>query len=245
MPEDNTKEQIENKPKEFVEDVKGPEGQTKEEAETKAVELAEEGKMKAEEAVDQGKKAAQDKAKDLAKDLIDKLKGGSPPEAPSAGRSPKGGKPAPPDKPASRHDPHLGFKFWVEIDGIEIAGFSECAGLSIETEVLEYAEGGWNDYIHKLPVRTKYSNVTLRRGINDQKDLFEWYTKNINSEKRKRANVTISVYTQKGELGKQWVLRDAFPVKWVGPDLKTDAAAVAVESVEFAHHGLQSMPDRK
>jgi phage tail-like protein len=41
-------------------------------------------------------------------------------------------------------DNHLGLRFWIQIEGVEIAGFSECSGLTIETEVFEYSEGGQN-----------------------------------------------------------------------------------------------------
>jgi len=36
----------------------------------------------------------------------------------------------------------------------------------------------------------------------------------------------------------RWTLNDAFPVKWVGPTFKSGEAAVAIESLEFAHHGI-------
>jgi phage tail-like protein len=30
----------------------------------------------------------------------------------------------------------------------------------------------------------------------------------------------------------------AFPVKWTGPSLKSSDSAVAIESIELAHHGI-------
>lgn len=138
-----------------------------------------------------------------------------------------------------KSDPHLGFRFWVQIEGVQVAGFSECNGLSIETEVFEYAEGGNNLFTHKLPVRTKYGNVTLKRGIDPGQDLFRWYVESMDGVPNKRKNVSIFVYSPKGgNPVKQWDLIAAFPVKWTGPDLKTDAGATAVETLEFAHHGL-------
>jgi hypothetical protein len=35
-----------------------------------------------------------------------------------------------------------------------------------------------------------------------------------------------------------WDFRDAYPVKWSGPELKADSGTVAVESVELVHRGL-------
>ncbi|HVL39483.1 MAG TPA: phage tail protein [Fimbriimonadaceae bacterium] len=149
-------------------------------------------------------------------------------------------------KDSSPKDPHLGMRFWVEIDGVEVAGFCECSGLTIETEVFEYVEGGWNVYTHKLPVRTKYSNITLKRGIdNSAGELFKWFEEGLQGAPKSRKNVTITIYGQEvNQQKKQWVLREAWPIKWTGPDLKADSGAVAIETLEFAHHGLQSMPTR-
>jgi phage tail-like protein len=136
-------------------------------------------------------------------------------------------------------DHHIGLRFWVQIEGIEVAGFSDCSGLSIETEVFEYAEGGQNTYTHKLPVRTKYSNITLKRGLDPTQDLHRWYVGSIDGVPNSRKNISIIIYGPKGgDVVEQWDLMGAWPVKWVGPDLKTDAASTAIETLEFAHNGL-------
>jgi phage tail-like protein len=57
---------------------------------------------------------------------------------------------------ARAKDPHMGLRFWVQLGSIEVAGFQECSGLSVETEIFEYAEGGLNTHTHKFPVRAKY-----------------------------------------------------------------------------------------
>jgi phage tail-like protein len=135
-------------------------------------------------------------------------------------------------------DPHLGLRYWVQIEGIEIAGFAECSGLSMETEVFEYTEGGQNTYTHKLPVRTKYSNITLKRGLDPTRDLFTWFVNSKNGAPRSRKDVSIIVYNSEGREVYRWDLIEAYPVKWTGPDYRTDAGAVAVETIEIAHHGL-------
>jgi len=149
-----------------------------------------------------------------------------------------------PDNSGQRTQDHLiGLHFWVEYDGILVAEFTECTGLSVETEIFEYVEGGENTYTHKLPVRVKYSNITLKRGLDPNKDLFEWYQQCANG-KIVRKNVSIMVYgPEEGQNKtpiKRWDLRRAFPMKWVGPDLRSDAGAVTVETLELAHEGFVS-----
>ncbi len=147
-------------------------------------------------------------------------------------------------------DAFTGLSFWVEIDGLEIANFDECSQLSMETESYEYSEGGLNTYTHKLPVRTKYANITLKRGLDPGGDLFKWYCDTMDwygegsNGAHKRKNVTITLYNPAGKPVLKYHLRNAYPVKWSGADLKAAAGAVAVESIEFAHEGLVSLSDK-
>src|SRR5947209_946198 len=57
-----------------------------------------------------------------------------------------------------------------------VAGFSECSGLDVTLEVMEYKEGGVNDYVHKFVTRASHGNLTLKRGLvflDD--DLWTWH----------------------------------------------------------------------
>jgi phage tail-like protein len=146
-------------------------------------------------------------------------------------------------KTAQRVDPFATFKFHVEIGEIKEAAFSDCSGLEMTTDVFEYQEGGLNEYIHKLPGRTKLSNITLKRGFATSNELYQWYSEMeqdlLQGKGITRKQVTITLYStaQQKEL-MRWTLNNAFPVKWVGPAFKADEAAVAVETLEFAHHGI-------
>ena len=146
---------------------------------------------------------------------------------------------------ARRVDPFPTFKFYVELNDITEAAFTECSGLEMSTEVFEYQEGGLNEYAHKFPGRTKFSNITLKRGFATSNELFKWYKeleeKLLTGRPFDFREVTIILYSS-SEQGKhtRWILNKAFPVKWVGPAFKVDEAAVAIETLEFAHHGIKA-----
>jgi phage tail-like protein len=148
---------------------------------------------------------------------------------------------APAEKPRAK-DPHMGLRFWVQLGSIEVAGFQECSGLSVETEIFEYAEGGLNTHTHKFPVRAKYKNITLKRGLDEGQDLYQWYVKTMRAMngtgKLQRQDISIIVYDSLGKEVRRWNLQRAFPSKWTGPDLKSDKGAVAVETLEITHEGL-------
>ena len=74
-----------------------------------------------------------------------------------------------------RVDPYLNFRFRVEMDGIQQAGFMECTGLGSQVDVLEYREGGIGAVVHKLPGKVSYPDITLKWGITDSKELYQWH----------------------------------------------------------------------
>ncbi|MDH6143530.1 MULTISPECIES: phage tail protein [Kitasatospora] len=141
---------------------------------------------------------------------------------------------------ARRTDPFPGFRFTVLRNGQPIGGFSEVGGLQLETEVFDYPEGGVNDVVHKLPVRTKQTNLSLKRGLADR-ILWDWHD-DVVSGRVTRWDVVVLVYDQAGDTPvAQWGLHRVYPVKWVGPSLNATQNQVAIETLELVHEGLKRM----
>jgi len=138
----------------------------------------------------------------------------------------------------SRKDPFQKFNFAVEIEGLVAGGFQEVTGLQSEIEVSEYREGGQNEYIHKFAGPVKYSsNLVLKRGITDAKVVFGWYWDVMHGTVA-RKNVSVLLMDSAGQEKYRWNFEKAYPVKWVGPDFRSTASEVAVETLELAHKGL-------
>jgi phage tail-like protein len=138
---------------------------------------------------------------------------------------------------APRDDPYLGCNFLVEIDGLVVAGFKECSGLSAEVEIETYKEGGVDYTEHKLPKGTRYPNLVLKKGLSDSTGLLEWFADVVNG-KVERHDVNVVLRGPDGSEVRRWNFVGAYPVKWDGPGLNAESAAVALESVEFVHYGF-------
>jgi phage tail-like protein len=139
-----------------------------------------------------------------------------------------------------RHDPFVAFRFEVRFDDLTTAGFSDCGGLQLETEVLEYVEGGYNSATHRLVTRSRQANLTLRHGIGGR-DLWDWYFDLTRGTMRAR-NGSVRVFDTDGRtVTLEWQVRRAYPVKWVGPELSAGQSTVAIETVEFCHQGLERL----
>ncbi len=140
----------------------------------------------------------------------------------------------------ARNDPFFAFRFEVRIDRLPIAGFSDCTGLSLETEIKDYPEGGLNTHLLKFPGRIKQSNITLKRGIAG-KELWDWFDE-LNQGVVEFRNGSILVKDPAGDedLG-EWQFQDAFLTKWQGPELSATQNNVAVETLELCHQGLKRL----
>src|SRR5437660_12922860 len=88
-------------------------------------------------------------------------------------------------------DPAVGLYFSVSIDGVDLGSFSTCEGLGVEVQTEDREEGGENGFVHKLPVRMKYSNVKFTRPIgSDSKSIVEWFAKLATGIERTTAHVS-------------------------------------------------------
>lgn len=129
------------------------------------------------------------------------------------------------------------YRFYVEIAGVPQAVFTEVSGLQIETEITEYEEGGNNDFVHRLPGRTKIGNITLKRGMTSSNELLQWFLK-IARGSIDRRNVTVIMYDTAGKELFRWNFIEAYPVKWIGPQFAAASTEAAVETLELTHNGM-------
>ncbi|MEO8938431.1 MAG: phage tail protein [Burkholderiaceae bacterium] len=142
-----------------------------------------------------------------------------------------------------RRDPFRGFKFRVEIDGLQRAGFREASGLDSSQDAIDYREGDDKTVtIRKLPGLKKFSNIVLKRGITDDVDLWKWRKQVMDGKiKDARKNGSIILMDDEGNDKVRWEFVDAWPTKWTGPTFNATGNEVAIDTLELVHEGL----DRK
>lgn len=131
------------------------------------------------------------------------------------------------------------FYFTVKWDNQEVA-CQEVSGLDAETEVMEYRAGNSPVFAKvKMPGLLKYTNVTMKKAVFAKDNtLFDWFKENkMNIIKRKA--VTITLMDENKGTAMAWKLKNAFPVKIQGTDLKSEGNEIAVETIEIAHEGFE------
>lgn len=141
--------------------------------------------------------------------------------------------------------PYLNAHFRLSIDGLTIADFSECTGLVSEIGTEEYVEGGENRFAHTFPTRRSSPNLVLKRGSTASAALWSWYGEweSLGQVTPRDGQVLLMTSVEDATVPvRVWAFRRGFPVKVAGPDLNAQSPAVAVESIEIAHHGLSLVP---
>ncbi len=138
-----------------------------------------------------------------------------------------------------RKDPYRNFRFLVEIDGIIQAGFSEATIPDSTQEPIEYREGNEPPTVRKLPGLVKYGNVTLKWGITDSLELYNW-RKLVEQGKMKdaRRNMAIILMDEEGNPAARWEFSEVWPSKYDAPDLNAKGTDIAIETLEIVHEGM-------
>lgn len=137
----------------------------------------------------------------------------------------------------------MGFCFRVSFTGLESAAyesqFQSVSGLSVDIEMEEFAEGGENRFKHKLPVKTKFPNLVLKRGFLINSTLIKWCKDAVENFDFSRKDITVELLTVDGKSHKSlmtWNVVGAIPVKWNVDEFNAQESKMAVETIELAYN---------
>ncbi len=140
----------------------------------------------------------------------------------------------------TRPDPYRQFNFRLEIDGTAMGNFSEVALGAAITEVVEYRDGSDKSGVRKLPGLTRYSNVTLKRGITSSLELYLWHRSVAEGRMGDaRKNLILILQDEASRDVARFMLRNAWPVRYEAPSFSATGNEVAIESLELTHEGLE------
>ncbi|MGE0825104.1 MAG: phage tail protein [Candidatus Binatia bacterium] len=136
-----------------------------------------------------------------------------------------------------RKDPLRNFRFRVEINGIQQAGFSEVTGFDATVDAIDYREGTDPTHVRKLTGLTKFGNITLKWGVTDSMDLHNWHRQIVNGDIQ-RKNIAIVVVDEAGNDKARWEISEAWPSKYDPTDLNAKGNDVSIETLEICNEGV-------
>lgn len=136
--------------------------------------------------------------------------------------------------------PPVSFHFKVEFPEISSKSrdnlFQSVSGINVDIDTEVIAEGGENRFTHKLPVRSKYSNLVLKRGMLLDSDVINWLRKAADNFEFKPTSVVVKLLNEKHEPLISWNFVNAYPVKWTLSDLHAEESKLAVETLELTYN---------
>lgn len=144
---------------------------------------------------------------------------------------------------AGGYYPPVGFHFKVEFIGLgndNDVRFQAVSGLSLEYDTETYKEGGENRFEHKLPGRTKYSDLTLKRGMLLDSEVMNWVLDGLQNRSFSPRQVNISLLNAEHQPLRTWAVQRAWPRKWSVADLNAQENSVLIETLElsYSHYTL-------
>ena len=124
-------------------------------------------------------------------------------------------------------------------DNVE-AHFQDISGIQAELSVEEIEEGGLLEYTHRLPKRTKYPNLVLKRALSSTpSEINKWVEEAIFNFRFKLCQVSVSLLKAKDkeefETIKTWTLFGAYPLKVSWSDLNASKSGLVIETLELAY----------
>jgi conserved hypothetical phage tail region protein len=135
--------------------------------------------------------------------------------------------------------PPVGFHFLVRFElRRQVVGdtrFQEVSGLEAEMEMESFNEGGENRFTYQLPKRTRYADITLKRGLFIQSPLIVWCREALENFQFAPANLTISLLNEQHEPIMSWYVVNAIPKKWTVSSFNAEQNAIVVESITLSY----------
>lgn len=133
-----------------------------------------------------------------------------------------------------------GFHFSVVFEGLgPVAAidtrFQEVSGLNAELSTEELTEGGENRFVYKLPVRTKFPNLILKRGmpVPVTSPVILWVRDALYNFEFKQCQLQVILLNEKHLPVAAWKFNGVYPVKWSISDLKSTENSLVLETLEL------------
>jgi len=149
-------------------------------------------------------------------------------------------------------DPIKVFRYRVLVPGWDQgAGFSECLGLNVENDVVEYREGGMLDTPQKSPGLQKFGDITLRRGQffsgKSRDSEFIIWCQSVNrvtlglggTDLVLRKELVIRQYNNRNEAVVDWYIKEAWPRTYKPmSDMNGNSSENSIEELVLTHEGF-------
>jgi phage tail-like protein len=134
--------------------------------------------------------------------------------------------------------PHVGYHFLVTFEyfpqSLKDISFQEVSGLTANVQTEDFREGGENRFIHHLPTRTSFPDLTLKRGLFLDAQLLgisDWFRKAVEDFKFEPVNLIVSLLNEQHLPLFNWYVVGAIPKKLEISGFNATSSQAVVETM--------------
>ncbi len=139
----------------------------------------------------------------------------------------------------SVYAPPVGFHFKAEFDVPGVTDrdvrFRDVSGLTMELEELALIEGGENRFSHKFPVRGRYPDLVLKRGLLSDTGLRKWVVDAVQNPQIQPVTVWVTLLDEAHQPLQTYTVVGAWPKKWVISDFSAETSQLVIETLELSY----------
>ena len=142
--------------------------------------------------------------------------------------------------------PPVGFHFVVSFQlfpqSPEDIKFQEVSGLQIELETESYVEGGENRFTYQLPTRTRYADLTLKRGLSSPTSgVFLWTRNALELFEFYPVNLVVSLLNESHVPLNSWYVVNAIPKRWEISAFNAEQNSVVIETLVLSYQYFKNI----
>jgi phage tail-like protein len=138
---------------------------------------------------------------------------------------------------SGKKDPLPSSNFVVEIDGIATASFTSVEGVYSDLEVVEYRLGTEDSVVHKVPGNSRAGPLILKRPLDDNDELWDWFEENRDNPVDRR-NMSVIVLDHGRSEQVRFNLKDCWPSEYYVEPLESNPSDVAIEVIVIQYEEL-------
>lgn len=140
--------------------------------------------------------------------------------------------------------PPVGFHFNVQFqfpgNPVDI-GFQDVSGISVDLETESITEGGENRFTYKLPIRSVYPNLVLKRGFVSHEQLNKWCNNAIENLEIEPISIVVSLLNENHEPLKSFAFINAYPLKWSISNFNAETSSIVIETIELYYQFFRTL----
>lgn len=135
--------------------------------------------------------------------------------------------------------PPVGFHFLISFqlfpDTPNDSRFQEVSGLEVEMEMESFVEGGQNRITWQVPKRTRYSDLTLKRGMFTNSGVVLWCRAAFENFLFQPVDISIALLNEQHQPLQTWYVVNAIPKKWSVSSFNAQENSIVVESITLSY----------